>query len=69
MNMKIEFPVGAITSIILFIATIYFDIWSKIPEIGDVLLAIALIILFCSSFTYEKIFCSSFTYEKKEKTK
>jgi hypothetical protein len=41
-----SFPFGAVASILLFIVTVVLDIWSKIPWYVQILLALALIILF-----------------------
>jgi len=44
------FPLGSIASILLFIATVYFDIWSKLNSLGQTLLALALILLFFEDY-------------------
>lgn len=46
-QVSIHIPICAISAIIIFIlSTVYLDIWSKLPEIGDWALAIAFILLF-----------------------
>jgi len=53
-QMRVSFPLGAISAIVLYILTILYDVWSRINTIAQILLAIALIILFCADFELSK---------------
>jgi hypothetical protein len=44
--MKVRAPVGGISSVALYIVSVYFDIWSKLNAIGASVLSAALVILF-----------------------
>jgi len=53
-QMRVSFPLGAISAIVLYILTILYDVWSRINTIAQILLAIVLIILFCADFELSK---------------
>jgi hypothetical protein len=44
--MKVRAPVGGISSVALFIISVYLDIWSKLNVVGTSMLSAALVILF-----------------------
>ena len=46
-------PIGAIVALLIFLATVYYNFWSKLPDIGQWALAIGLIILFFSDYTHK----------------
>ena len=50
-----SFPFGAVASILLFIVTVVLDVWSKIPWYVQILLALALIILFFCNWSEMRV--------------
>ena len=50
-----SFPFGAVASILLFIVTVVLDVWSKIPWYVQILLALALVILFFCNWSETKV--------------
>jgi hypothetical protein len=47
-------PIGGISSVALYIVSVYLDIWSKLDAVRSVLLALALLFLFLWDYmTYE----------------
>jgi hypothetical protein len=50
-----SFPFGAVASILLFIVTVVLDVWSKIPWYVQILLALALIILFFCNWSETRV--------------
>jgi hypothetical protein len=57
-------PVGEISSVALFIVSVYLDIWSRLDALGKIALSAALVLLFLWDFLTVKVNWSVIEYER-----